>query len=230
MAYAGDELEVSMSISHIANAFEDGAALKSGPVDVVMTPREMGQLYLPSGQVVACDPIHLYDLKPFVQSIPAGRYPVILSIAEARDTNAQRVAFAMLRVSNETPVRWELATKETKSARQPYDDEADGYGVDVGLGSLMDLEAAYLLGKRMEDDDMYHNIIFESVEENRPQWANIVLDPATGLNFAVFETGFGDGFYSSYWGYQDSDRITCLVTDFQLFGTAAEEAKDWAWK
>jgi hypothetical protein len=104
----------SMSTSHIANAFEDGVALKSGPVDVVMTPREMGQLYLPSGRVVACDPIHLYDLKPFAQSISAGRYPVILSIAEARHTNAQRVAFAMLRVSDETPVHWELATKVTK--------------------------------------------------------------------------------------------------------------------
>lgn len=219
-----------MSTSHINQAFKNGVALKSGSVSLVMNQCEIGEILLPSGRVVACDPIHLYDLQPFAQALAAGSYPIVLSVAQARESGAQRVAYAMLRIRDDTPVRWALATKVRTNTDQMSGNRADGYGVDVGLGSLMDLEAAHFLRAKMDEDDWYHNHIFESSEANQPEWANIVLDPATGLNFAVFQTGFGDGFYSSYWGYDEFDRITCLVTDFQLLGEMGEAAKNWAWK
>jgi hypothetical protein len=219
-----------MSISRINQAFKNGEALKSGPVDLVMRQCEIGEILLPSGRVVACDPIHLYDLRPFAGETAPGRYPVVISIAEARESGAQRVACAMLRIRNETPVRWELATKIKTGADQIYDNETHGYGVDVGLGSFMDLEAAHLLQAKMDEDDRYHDHIFESLEVHHPEWASIELDPVSGLNFMVFQTGLGDGFYSSFWGYDKFDNITCLVTDFDLFDQMGEEAKDWAWK
>jgi hypothetical protein len=218
-----------MNAVYARQAFENGNVLRSGPVEVVMERREIGEIFLPSGQIVACDPIHLYDLAPFLHQIAPGRYPIVLSIARARGSEIQRVAFAMLRVTGEMPVSWQLAVKARQDADGTGKDQAHGYGVDVGLGSFMDLEAARLLRAKMEEDDRFHNHIFESVEENNPEWANIPLNPATGLNIAVFETGFGDGFYSSHWGYGESGSIACLVTDFQLLGETGESGRAWMW-
>jgi hypothetical protein len=33
----------------------------------------------------------------------------------------------------------------------------------------------------------------------------------------VFQSGYGDGFYASYWGFDAEGQLVCLVTDFDLF-------------
>jgi hypothetical protein len=117
-----------------------------------------------------------------------------------------------------------LAKKARKDIGESEEnDEIHGYGVDVGYGSFMDLEAVHLLRAKMDEDDRYHDRIFELAEENEPEWANMVLDPGTGLNFVVFQTGFGDGLYFSYWGYDKLGKITCLVTDFGFWNGANED-------
>ena len=30
----------------------------------------------------------------------------------------------------------------------------------------------------------------------------------------AFTSGYGDGSYGSYWGFDDNDEVVCLVTDF----------------
>lgn len=206
-----------METELIDRAFDSGRTLKSGSVQVTMKCQEMGDILLPTGAIVACDPIYLYDLDPFVHQIAPGRYSVVLSIAEARHSGIQRIAFAMLRVTDEASVSWQLATKARQHTRENEDDSAQGYGVDVALGSFMDMKAAELLRGKRNEDDRYHDYIFEQVERHSPNWANIMLDPATELNITVFSTGFGDGFYTSHWGYDDSGSIACLLTDFKLF-------------
>jgi hypothetical protein len=218
-----------MDNGYFSQAFLDGNVLLSGPVEVVMTHCGIGEIALPSGQVVACDPIHLHDLDPFLQQVPPGSYPVVLSIARASGSEVQRVALAMLRISGEMPVRWQVAVKARPNGDKTTKDQSNGYEVDVGLGSFMDLEAARLLQANMEADDRFHDYIFESVEENKPEWANIPLSPAAGLNIAVFSAGFGDGSYLSYWGYGESKNVACLVTDFQILGEAGESGSTWAW-
>ena len=213
----------------VSQAFDSGRILKSRSVQVAMKCHETGDIFLPTGWIVACDPIYLYDLDPFVHQIAPGHYPVVLSIAQARHSGIQRVAFAKLRVTDESPVSWQLAAKARQHTSEAEDDSAHGYGVDVALGSFMDMKAAKLLREKRNEDDRYHDYIFEQVEGNSPDWANIMLDPATGLNYTVFQTGFGDGTYISYWGYDDLGNIACLLTDFKLFGEAAETSSDWAW-
>ena len=48
-------------------------------------------------------------------------------------------------------------------------------------------------------------------------WADVTLDPETGLNIVVFSTGMGDGLYASYIGFDEGGRVAALVTDFGLF-------------
>ena len=198
------------------NVFASGAAVKSGGADLVMTQLEIGDLYIPSGRVLACDPIHMYDLDPFTREIAPGRYPVTLGVVEERAGDTKRVAYSMIRLRDEAPVEWELAKKARPSIDAREDAEVHGFGVDVGLGGYMDLGAGNLLRQRMDAGDGFHNDIFEAVEENEPEWANIVIDPTTGLNIVVFETGSGDGLFLSYWGCNDTGHVVCLVTDFGI--------------
>jgi hypothetical protein len=59
------------------------------------------------------------------------------------------------------------------------------------------------------------------LEQTRPHHASTVpADPYESkdddrLNIAVFSSGWGDGFYASYWGWS-GDRLACLMTDFGL--------------
>ncbi|GEM_PF-2788441 len=48
------------------------------------------------------------------------------------------------------------------------------------------------------------------------EWADFQLEDETGLNVVYFTSGFGDGLYPSYWGYDGAGDLACLVTDFEV--------------
>src|SRR4051812_37031399 len=50
----------------------------------------------------------------------------------------------------------------------------------------------------------------------RDDWAEMKVIPATGANRVVFTSGFGDGYYASYWGLDEQDAPVCTVTDFHV--------------
>jgi hypothetical protein len=52
-----------------------------------------------------------------------------------------------------------------------------------------------------------------------PRWANVVLDSTTGANIVAFDSGYGDGIYASFFGYDAQDRPVCLITDFEVLPT-----------
>lgn len=159
----------------------------------------------------------------------------------------RRIAAAMLCIQSEPAVRWELAICQEEREKQA-DSEAmetsvekevphyDGaYCVDSGHGSFMDEAAidAFLArsGASHEEReaaawDARVDYLLQHMDEDhsqRPARYNIILDEQTGLNLLIFTSGWGDGGYASYWGF-DADGIpVCLITDFGIF----EEA-EWA--
>lgn len=48
-------------------------------------------------------------------------------------------------------------------------------------------------------------------------WADVLVVESTGANVITFSSGWGDGEYASFWGYDASGELTCLITDFALF-------------
>ncbi|WP_277949839.1 DUF4241 domain-containing protein [Priestia endophytica] len=47
-------------------------------------------------------------------------------------------------------------------------------------------------------------------------WGNLILDEEHNLNALVFSSGYGDGFYASYWGIDEKGHVVSLVTDFNI--------------
>lgn len=178
--------------------------------------QELGEINLPTGKIVACDPLVDPETPPFNKQVKAGKYPVTLYIHCINDD--KRVGFAKLSFSDALPVRFENAVDDEQSLEDLEEDEWYGYGVDSGTGSFMDEKTAVLFVELMDSSEEYTVPEFdEMLEESYIDTycaANFTL-PDTDLNLAAFSSGFGDGLYPTYWGFDGDGNICCLITDFQ---------------
>lgn len=179
-----------------------------------------GDLVVPSGELVACDPFSPYISLRLEQWVAPGQYPVILGIA--RSDEDERVAFASLRFSEEPPVRLEPARIRDEDTTSDWETlwqgRADGYPVDNGIGCFMDAVAARVVGLSKRGPDFERELL-EKLSQTRIstwQWANVTVDNSSGANLIAFSSGLGDGVYKCYWALDSRNRIVNLVTDFEI--------------
>jgi hypothetical protein len=202
---------------------------------------EIGDLVLPSGEVVACDPSRLRwesDAIPFARTAPPGKYPVILSLVVADEDGAvgPRVACAMVRFTAAKPVAWEMAVRPGQDASALPVGKFFGYGVDAGMGCFIDKDTLKALPEEGAEESYYERVCGEMHKNGEHRgWANIVVDPETGGNLTVFSSGHGDGDYASYWGLGAAGELCCLITDFAILvedlkGRSTFQIRDWIGK
>ena len=84
--------------------------------------------------IFACDPlVELEDTPPFIQTIPAGTYPVKICVVPS-EKYGDRYACVKVEVSREKPVRYELGmTGKEDLDGEVGEDEYFGFGVDAGM-------------------------------------------------------------------------------------------------
>lgn len=204
--------------SPFADAFRPGTRFvqeNSGLVEV--STRTLGELAVPSGRIGAADPFVTAFDEPaatFARAAPTGTFPVEVAIARFDNADA-RVACARVRFSTTEAVRWEVATFEGQGALA--DDELPGYGVDAGTGCFFDAEA------RGDVDEATGARWLAAMEAaGVDTWTWHVADLG-GANVVMFSSGWGDGFYTSYWGLDADGRVAELVTDFGVLVEAVSE-------
>jgi Protein of unknown function (DUF4241) len=179
----------------------------------------LGELVVTSGHIVVCDPLVMRGTPPLADTVPLGRYPVVLSVAEL-PSGDQRVACALLRLSDHLAVRWEMAVPQGKTPSSLKPGHIFGYAVDAGTGCFMDADTSRALMARLiqmgvgyaESEKLLNTLNRTSVPTW--SWANLIMDNATGANVIAFSSGWGDGVYPSYWGYDAASQRAALVTDF----------------
>ena len=216
---------MSADPAHLEAALVDGAKLRTPDGEVLIEVREIAWLNLPTGSIIASDPflISAYNT-PFEKRVSSGRYPIELSVARFPNGD-QRVALAGLRIDPARPVRWEMATRPGQDAAVLKDDEIFGYGVDAGTGCFTDTEAAAALVVKTKTEPTYYKEIITAIQRSYVPtwgWADMVLDRLNGLNLVAFSSGFGDGFYASFWGYAEGGTTCRLTTDFGVLHASAE--------
>lgn len=201
-------------------AFTEGATISDAQGTLATAHvASLGDLTVPTGQIVACDPLAAIEPKPFARRVAPGRYAALASVL-ALTNGDQRIACVMLRL-RDAPMtqvaRWEPARLVGQEDVTLGEDEFFGYAVDAGVGCFMDAQAAAALAARYEADESYDEAVIDALEANRSQgwdYANIALDDVDGLNLILFASGWGDGIYASYWGFDADGAPLCLVTDF----------------
>ena len=192
---------------------------------------DIGAVHFPSGMIFACDPlVELEDTPPFIQTIPAGTYPVKICVVPS-EKYGDRYACVKVEVSREKPVRYELGMTGKEDLDEELDeDEYFGFGVDAGMGCVADIQtqAAFKTywAKRLEEDpdiDPYNDLFCDLLEENAKacpkyqlshgDWLNWTV-PDTDCNLPIFASGWGDGYYPVYFGYDAKGKVCAVYVRF----------------
>lgn len=188
---------------------------------------DIGTVHFPTGTILACDPlVELGEALPFIQTVPAGTYPVTICVVPS-ETYGDRYACVKVAISDNKPVRYEMGMVGAENLDEELqEDEFFGFFVDAGMGCIADLKAqeafkAYWEQREMEDEsiDPYNDLFCDLLEENfqaHPQyqrdggdWLNWTV-PGTDCNIPIFASGWGDGVYPCYFGY-DAEGNVCGV-------------------
>lgn len=192
----------------------------------------VGTVDVPSGKVTVADPLCYLSgehvIAPVLErEIPKGSYPVEVSICRHDDIGI-RMCTARLKIKDTKAVRYELAkSTEDTAAFKAKDGIMHGYPVDAGMMCFIDADAAKNYdkfitkwhtenpGKNHYDD--YFQAFFEESDKKLPayqreggdfiEWAN----PDTGERMVQISSGFGDGFYQSFWGFDESGEVCELI-------------------
>lgn len=174
--------------------------------------RHAGDLVMPTGELVADDPLVFLDDHAFELRVPPGTYPVI--VARPKEL-AGGVALALLRIQTTRPVRWEIAKLPNEKPGHHF------YPVDAGTGCYVDRATARTILARQDaaldrdDGKDLLELLYEAGYRDGPT-ASLCIDADTGGNIVVFSSGAGDGRYGVYAGYDASGALVAFVTDFNV--------------
>ncbi|WP_435204267.1 DUF4241 domain-containing protein [Micromonospora sp. bgisy143] len=179
----------------------------------------LGDVVLPTGRVVGCDPLVVPEAEPYTVAVAPGRYPARAWVAVVLRADAEvdrRVAALELVISAEPTTRWEPAVVGDQDVADLGDDDYFGYGVDAGAGTLADPTALAALESWDEEriEDVF--IPAELPASPVPGLITAVLDEVTGANVVTVATGWGDGCYGTWIGRTADGRVTSFVTDFMV--------------
>ena len=162
----------------------------------------IGEVDFPTGQVIIADPLcYLHseeNRKILNRTIPIGKYEVELAILNSK-TISKRVAGARLKIKNDKIIRYEQTQNKSSNL--------NGFGVDAGLASFCDASVAEEYTKFYSNNDYFIKLL------QGKQFIHWEL-PGTNHKIAMFETGFGDGYYMSLYGLNEKDEVCELVIPF----------------
>jgi hypothetical protein len=215
-----------------AQAFEAGWSVRYDSASPGEAPRletlgfaveDLGRVTILSGRICAADPFLLNYARPFSQPVPNGDFAVQLATLNGAtaELGNGRVVFARALFSSSPIVRWSLAHAEGLDPATLKPGEIVGYAVDTGTGSFFD-PAARAIGAEFTDE-LVQSWIAEGEANGKatPRGFGFrLVKRVAGVNILMFDSGWGDGVYASWFGFDASGNVAALVTDFQTI--------DWA--
>lgn len=190
-------------------AFLKGTTSKQDSITYAFRRYDLGNLTSLSGKLIAGDPIVLTSLSAFSQRFPVGSFPVQLALAKL--PNDERVGFARVLFSTVRVAKWELARLPGQKPLALKDSSFYCYGVDAGMGAFVDSVTNRHLAA--QGQATWDKIFMQKPEQS--DYQGYIYSFGTG-NLATFLTGFGDGCYATYIGFDAQGRVCQLLTDFGL--------------
>jgi Protein of unknown function (DUF4241) len=195
-----------------------GRSVERDGITYVVEPVELGPVVLPTGEIVACDPL-VPHTTAFVDTVGPGRYRLRAWVAVLHKDGAEwqrRITALQLVVSDTPAVSWTMAALAGQDVASLGADGYFGYPVDAGTGTLADRVAIEALDA-WDYDQMEEAFIPAQIPED-PIEAVIaaVVDAPTGANVYVVGSGWGDGVYATYIGRTAAGDISSFVTDFRV--------------
>ena len=190
---------------------------------------DMGQCDLPSGKVLVCDPFtYLFnkDYRPFFLTAPVGSYSTEVWVVKADGVDRDRYAAVRLRFSDKQPVAFYEALADDVDLSTLEQGYFIGFGVDSGMCCICDEKVRQLACDWLdkwkkehpdEDEADYFNELFKESYAKYPEyqseggdWLNWNI-PGTDYHVPILSSGFGDGSYPVFWGFDRNGDICQLL-------------------
>jgi hypothetical protein len=192
-------------------AFTSGTTASEGKMVFSFYNYDIGKIKIESGKVIACDPIVMHDATPFTQVFPKGEFLVQLAMVKVKDY--ERVALSRIVFSEKPVSKWEFALKEGQKPISLKDTSFYCYGVDGGMGIFIDSISNVTFNQK--DPKEWEKTFIKMAEENGNRGHMHSFD---NHNLAAFSTGYGDGCYATYIGFDKEGNVCRLLTDFGIIG------------
>lgn len=180
--------------------------VRAGESGLVVQP--VGPLHVSTGRLVCCDPLTGLDSSALIErQVPIGQFPFEVWQADLGGWG-MRPAFAVLRVAEAVPVRWE---------------EAGSFSVDTGLACIGDawtIERAAVADAAHVAADPERNgegRLLPLLEASDTAAGVLLSLPETGTgNLAICTSGIGDGVFDVVWGLGEDGTPALLLVDFAV--------------
>jgi len=191
----------------------------------------MGNINFPTGQVLVRDPLVYLkaDEQPYFIPVTPGKYPLTVLVMEVEQAHYRYVAFRV-KLSDQEAVKHVEALIGHENLDALEEGEYFGFNVDAGLATIVDVQArdAYCAFEQqwLEANpagnfyDDYLAAEFKKSSEHHPQyqraggdWINFNI-PGTDLTVPMIQSGYGDGAYPVYFGYDENNEVCEIVVQF----------------
>ncbi|AQX06882.1 hypothetical protein BAX97_04695 [Elizabethkingia meningoseptica] len=192
---------------------------------------DMGEVTFPTGNILVRDPlVYLHqEESPYFTTVPTGTFPVTTLVAEVDEDHYRYVATRIKFTENKAVSHTEalIGNEDLDSLENG---EYFGFNVDAGLATIVDTKTRDLYcnfvnqwEKENPEGNIYDNFFaqeFKNSYERNPEyqrtdgdWINFRL-PGSNLSIPMIQTGFGDGVYPVYLGYDENGNICELVVQY----------------
>ncbi|MGV0754517.1 DUF4241 domain-containing protein [Empedobacter brevis] len=207
---------------------------------------DLGNYSFPTGEILVRDPL-VYLTKeenPYFISIPTGVFPITVLVVQFEEDHYRYVGFR-LKTKDTKAVLYTEALLGNEELQDVEEGEYFGFSVDAGLATIVDVATrdAYAAfeqewQKNHPDGNIYDDYfaaLFSQSYQDKPDfqreggdWIRFDI-PNTNLSIPMIQSGFGDGVYPVYFGFDDHNEICEVVVQFidiELTMEADEEEED----
>ena len=192
---------------------------------------DMGEIEFPTGDILVRDPLVWLnrDEKAYLTSVPRGKYRIETLVVKLEEDH-YRYALSRVRFTESVPKIYYEALKGDENLDDVDDDSIFGFNVDAGLATIVDVATrnAYCDFKdkwyaenpnKNIYDDFFTEVFANNAEENPNyqreggDWINFKI-PNSELSIPMIQSGFGDGRYPVYFGYDENGKLCDLVVEY----------------
>lgn len=200
---------LSGSLSHHGKDAEEKHPVELSDIDT---------LTFADGGLVIGDPYLLWgeDAEPILQRLQPTSYEVVAARAVVGPDHRRNAGALLVGAAGEV-VSWDMARWSDPDLTGLNGEEMYGYGVDAGTGCFASTSAAPTMIRVLADDEgMLGDPLSQVFESGTSGGAGVRAPEAGAEPVAVFESGWGDGFYPTWLGSDAAGEIILVLTDFML--------------
>ena len=196
---------------------------------------DMGEVTFPSGEILVRDPLVWLrrNENPYLETVPKGTFPLKTLVVKIEEDHYRYVA-TRVQFKDKLPVVYYEALTGTENLDSVEEDSYFGFSVDAGLATIVDVETknAYCdfeekWYQENPEKNIYDDFFAEIFAQNAIEyplyqreggdWINFKI-PDTDLTIPMIQSGFGDGNYPVYFGYDKDHQLCDVVIEYIYLG------------